>query len=690
MVLSPAGRAEVEAGTAKQVPPAAQPLAAQPQPEAQPQTAAAAAPQPLAAAAVPAAAAVVPPAALPPAAAVQPAVPVPAIPQGNTFYQLTNGSTPEVWIQLGTPRKWLYTIFDTGSDRLVAKTWATIKAELSQIDQGVDDMVTPSGAIYNHMVSKSFMAAKTFNKMTQKYEQNLSRISYGSGQAVVMEGTDAIQIGDLDHASFVLNNFSIAEIVAHSLSLLHTKKRISGVLGMQHMYNRSLGSSLFSRLRDANMLSSFGYCRRANNTGTVIWGDNSLGGDPANVIGEMHWAVPVGMFQVKGSKPQADPAKRSSNQMTVLEEDARSTKSPRLMRKKNSLPKMMADGANNQDPSDTDETENAAEEMPPEILKAKMAAAQEALHQLQKYESGEEIPCQDSKCVGILDSGSNIIAAPSPVIEFLSRRIGLKKDCSNYDSLPPISFGAKEYTIQKEGYVMKVPLPEGGMPWMGDDGEGGGDAERARARARGSDAGLIEEETSQESLTYSTWRSVLEDFRDKHGIDLTMHLGPPPTPATLANPAGDSKTGSGASSSAQKFMCMPALVSIDKPTQHGPLFIIGTPFLETNYARWSHPPGAGRPQIFIQPLDQCKACKDAEASLAATMSATPVAATASAAPPVSGEVVKPRQTVMPLPQTPGARPPPVLVQTAAASAGPPIRHLDDLRFPHWALKLETV
>jgi hypothetical protein len=660
----------VEAGTAKQVPPAAQPVAAQPQPAAAPPVVVM---PPAPPAVVPQAAAV------PPAAAVPHAVPVPAIPQGNTFYQLTNGSTPEVWIELGTPRKWLYTIFDTGSDRLVAKTWATIKAELSQIDQGVDDMVTPSGAIYNHMVSKSFVAAKTFNKMTQKYEQNLSRISYGSGQAVVMEGTDAIQIGDLDNASFVLDNFSIAEIVADSLSLLHTKKGISGVLGMQHMYNRSLGSSLFSRMRDANLISSFGYCRRANDTGTVIWGDNSVGGDPANVIGEMHWAVPVGMFQVKGSKPQADPARRPSNQMTVLEEDARSTKSPRLMRKKNSSPKMMAGDANNQDPSDTDETENAAEEMPPEILKAKMAAAQEALHQLQKYESGEEIPCQDSKCVGILDSGSNIIAAPSPVIEFLSRRIGLKKDCSNYDSLPPISFmfGAKEYTIQKEGYVMKVPLPEG-MPWTRDDGEGGG--------ARGPDAGLIEEETSQESLTYSTWRSVLEDFRDKHGIDLTMHLGPPPAPAT---PPGASKTGPGASSSAQKFMCMPALVSIDKPTQHGPLFIIGTPFLETNYARWSHPPGAGRPQIFIQPLDQCEACKHAEASLAATMSATPVAATASAAPPVNGEVVKPRQTVMPMPPTPGARPP-VLVQTAAASAGPPIRHLDDVRFPHWALKLETV
>merc|ERR1719321_2175846 len=36
----------------------------------------------------------------------------------------------------------------------------------------------------------------------------------------------------------------------------------------------------------------------------------------------------------------------------------------------------------------------------------------------------------------------------------------------------------------------------------------------------GSNASLLE----QESKTYSTWREVLEDFRDKRGIDLTHQL----------------------------------------------------------------------------------------------------------------------------------------------------------------------
>merc|ERR1719271_1782381 len=64
------------------------------------------------------------------------------------FVQLVNGSTPTGWMEMGTPPKYLLVIFDTGSDKLVAKTWDTVSSELSSVDQGIQGMVQPSALIY--------------------------------------------------------------------------------------------------------------------------------------------------------------------------------------------------------------------------------------------------------------------------------------------------------------------------------------------------------------------------------------------------------------------------------------------------------------------------------------------------------------------------------------------------------------
>merc|ERR1719148_32344 len=65
------------------------------------------------------------------------------------------------------------------------------------------------------------------------------------------------------------------------------------------MMNRSMGESIFSKMRDSKMLSAFGYCRGANNTGTFIWGDDSTEGDKIPVIGQMHWAVTLQSVKVQ-------------------------------------------------------------------------------------------------------------------------------------------------------------------------------------------------------------------------------------------------------------------------------------------------------------------------------------------------------------------------------------------------------
>jgi hypothetical protein len=314
---------------------------------------------------------------------------------------------------------------------------------------------------------------------------------------------------------------------------------------------------------------------------------------------------------------------------------------------------------------------------------------------LQCDASNQMIPtCGNGSCVGILDSGSNIIAGPRAFVECLIQKIGVKDDCSNYHELPPISFmfGGKNVTLAKEGYIMNVSRPSF---TMSREGRGMGGARNGEM--------LIEEEARQEtgSGSHSSLWHMLEDFRDKHGIDLTMHL---------RNPIiSEGRDAVHQRLSTQTHMCLPAFVPIDKQTEHGQLLIIGTPLLQTNYARWSWAPGDAAPQIFLKPLADCQTCKQAEATLgrqdAMFFSATPPT-------PMSPASAPPAPATLVTQSAPGAATgaKPALIQASyggemmrteiqkervvpqdiAQSVGPTIRSLDDIRFPHYALHIETL
>merc|ERR1711918_131349 len=131
----------------------------------------------------------------------------------------------------------------------------------------------------NHNTSSTYQRKFMKDKKTNKSVPARSQIAYGSGAAITDEGNDTVRIGH-----FKLDNFSLSEITADSLQMLHTKKGISGVLGLQHMKNKSLGRSLFSRMRDAGMFTAFGYCRGKGDNGTFIWGDTSKEGDEIKVL----------------------------------------------------------------------------------------------------------------------------------------------------------------------------------------------------------------------------------------------------------------------------------------------------------------------------------------------------------------------------------------------------------------------
>ncbi|CAK9050878.1 Pepsin A-4 [Durusdinium trenchii] len=236
-----------------------------------------------------------------------------------SYRQHVTGSTPTGPLGIGTPSVGLNMILDTGSDKFVAKTWSTIKAELDKIDAGASEEVFPGNKIYNHNSSKSYM--QLFASQHGRKVPRQGFIAYGSGMAITLEGKETIRVGT-DERFISMHKFPISEISLDSLQILHSSKGISGILGLQHMMNRSLGQSFYSVLRDKGILNSFGYCRGKDNDGTFIWGDKSSDGKAVDVAGQMHWAVTVKNMHVKKHKHHATSFMERFDARSSDEEDA--------------------------------------------------------------------------------------------------------------------------------------------------------------------------------------------------------------------------------------------------------------------------------------------------------------------------------------------------------------------------------
>jgi len=475
--------------------------------------------------------------------------------------QRVNGSTPTGWVQIGTPPKWIYLIFDTGSDKLVAKTWDTVSKELSTVDGGLDGEVVPSTRLYDHNSSSSYHRRYIADPETKKLVPDRSAITYGSGTAITDVGSDTITVGQR-----TLENFTLMEITKDSLTLLHTSQGIAGILGLQHMKNQSLGHSLFSRLRDAGMMTSFGYCRGSDNNGTMIWGDTATEGTAMDVVGEMHWAVKLGDVKIMNA-------------------------SASLMAKRGSASKVGAGGMAWPFSDSKDDDHDSGDTFSDDFDMSGDDHHEVDLSVLKDT-------CAGNGCIGILDTGSNIIAAPSKVVQAITAKVDVHPDCSNFDTLPPISmvFGGMSVVIQPRGYVMKVPMPT--MPVDGDD-DGmlrGDDSALRTIQQHGEveNAGLTQKEIVDAAA--EQWRAAFRRLKSR-GVDLMDQLND--VLSRLKN-----------HTTAPQFLCMPAVVPLDKDTQNGPLWVVGTPLLDSYYARWSFAKNATSPQIHLKKVEDAAVCKE--------------------------------------------------------------------------------
>lgn len=216
-----------------------------------------------------------------------------------------------------------------------------------------------------------------------------------------------------------------------------------------------------------------------------------------------------------------------------------------------------------------------------------------------------EDACPDEKCTAILDTGSNIIAGPKGAIMTITQKVGVKPDCSNFDELPHIelTLGGMPVSIPPSGYVMKVPVPKGQqIPGAGALIEQDEFLMRRKAEKR-----VLSKKTASKarSANHQLWKSVFDDLHKKSGVDLREQVD------RIFEQNEPSTTSA-------KFLCMPALVPLDKQTVNGPLWIVGTPLLDAYYARWSFGKNASSPEIHLKALADTEVCKTADTEAAST------------------------------------------------------------------------
>lgn len=532
--------------------------------------------------------------------------------QGPTFVfrQKVSGSTPTGTISLGTPPVEMNMILDTGSDRLLMKTWQTFLRLIERVDVDAAQFVTPTASIYNHDTSASYVALysnESDDTSTKTPKQGF--IQYGSGMAYTLEGEDTVTLDNIN-----LSHFPVAEISDDSLSVLHSTKNLSGILGLQHMGNQSRGVSFFSKMRDQGSMTAFGYCRGDNDDGTFIWGDSSQEGSAVEVVGEMHWAVSITDFHKKDKAGQKDASDKDSEKKKLLQDSSSlldlsdgvdlgdvvdTGRLDTLDRKLSNLLRQEGDGSDSylgglSDP--LEKLKKIIKKLEHRQKKRHSDYGEEARYKEPKKEEFKPTCKKEGDCVAVIDTGSNIIAMPTLEAELLRESLNVSRDCSNLADLPDLHFKLGDFsvTIPGEDYVMKVKMP--GLP--GVDGTDDASSDDEDDDATGA---LVQQDSSASSAHragVAKLKSMLKETLENHGVDLRS-MFPGEGLAQMLKMLEEPTT-----------VCMAAVVGMDRNTTKGALYVVGTPLMNKYYTRWSWAKDDKTPKIFVQEKSKADSCKE--------------------------------------------------------------------------------
>lgn len=200
-----------------------------------------------------------------------------------------------------------------------------------------------------------------------------------------------------------------------------------------------------------------------------------------------------------------------------------------------------------------------------------------------------------------------------------------------------------------------------------------------RSTLQGQPASLMQQaarQASQHSSATSRWKTALSHLKKHRGIDLITALQD-----MLRYENGTEA----------QFLCMPALVPLDKDTSFGPLWIVGTPFLDEYYGRYSFDADADSPKFSFTSLKESKTCQNLQHTQSnprnSTMQQTmkEQAMPAERADSKEGQINSKRRIMRS--ESSGAEHASHQDHARKIKQGPRIRTLDEITYPHWAKSL---
>jgi len=192
--------------------------------------------------------------------------------------------------------------------------------------------------------------------------------------------------------------------------------------------------------------------------------------------------------------------------------------------------------------------------------------------EVEKAEDNISKACSgDKACAAVIDTGSNFIVMPTDILRLLFRRVKVAGDCSNLAELPDITFQLSDFKLKlsPQAYVVKLKSP-----------------------ALHGKLTLLETEESLESRT----ELLLDKINTVQGIDLRrMFQEQGQDLASLLRSSGTA--------------CMAVFAGLDRDTEIGQLWVLGSPIFKEYYTRWSWQKNETTPKIFFEDMQRSETCQ---------------------------------------------------------------------------------
>jgi len=286
-------------------------------------------------------------------------------------------------------------LFDTGSSLLVVKTGRTFDAVAKAACEKIGNMFVNATGCQAGVCGKCYRHTECYKDLKKKEE-----IDYGSGPVLVHRGTESVAV-----ANQAVEGMVIGELVDFGVQTF-TRKDFQGICGLMHNAGGVQdGQSLFQVLRENKNMERFGYCINEAGESRIYWFDQKQDHcKRVDVVCKHHWGVDFAGFKV------------GSDEVEPL------------------------------DPVDLKQQLGGTGGAVP--------VANVAVESHQK-----KFSCEETGCVAILDTGTNFIVGPAPLMNSAKKMIyaaGFKETCEfDIDSLPHLEFtlGNEVFTVSPEHYI---------------------------------------------------------------------------------------------------------------------------------------------------------------------------------------------------------------------------------------------